>query len=83
MGLIAEPIASGEIASEPIPARIAGELRKIKTALHDADTSAERWGQLYAAQQALLWAVSEDLAAAPYAVIMQGKVQSPTGIPVG
>jgi hypothetical protein len=80
--LVSEPKA-GAIASEPLPARIAEELTRIEAALHDAGTSAERWGQLYAAQQALLWATSKDLAAAPYNVIMQGKVQPPTGIPAG
>ena len=77
-------LKNGEIASELIPARIAGELSRIEAALHDDGTDAGRWSQLYAAQQALLWATNEDLAAAPYAVIVDGKVQPPMqGIPAG
>lgn len=82
--MIAEP-KSGDSAIDLIPARVAGELEKIEIALHNDSTGAERWGQLYAAQQALLWSVSADLAAAPYEVIVQGKVQPPNkaGIPAG
>lgn len=63
-----------------IPARIASELELIEAALRNDSTDAVQWGQLYAAQQALCWAASEALAAAPYAVITEGRVQ-PTGIP--
>lgn len=61
--------------------RIAAELLRIESALRDPQTTSERYGQLYAAQQALAWAMDESLAAAPYDVISTGKVMPPMGIP--
>jgi hypothetical protein len=83
METITEPLASGGAVAEPVPARIAAELDRIQAMLLDDVTDATRWGQLYAAQQALLWGMNEDLAAAPYIVITNGKVQPPTGTRAG
>lgn len=58
--------------------RISDELTKIQNALNDKNTSPEHWGQLYVAQQAAIWVINGDRAAAPYDVIMNGKVQPPT-----
>lgn len=63
--------------TNPIPRRIAEELDMIESALRDPGTEIVQWGQLYVAQQALTWAVNEDLAASPYGVIVEGKVQPP------
>jgi len=61
------------------------ELEQIEAALHEPQTG-ERYGQLYAAQQALKWATEPQGFATPLDTIQQDRVQSPTDIleaPVG
>jgi hypothetical protein len=58
------------------------ELARIERALH-APNSGERYGQLYAAQQALTWALDPESVATPLKVIDGGLVTPPTGTPEG
>ena len=58
------------------------ERERLAVALNEPQTP-ERWGWLYAAQQALAWAAEPNAFAPPYATIMRGGVQPPTGIQEG
>jgi hypothetical protein len=53
------------------------EMDRIEAALHEPQTPV-RYGQLYAAQQALKWATEPQGYAAPLDVIQLGRVQPPT-----
>lgn len=53
------------------------ELQKIAAELR-ASPSPDRYTQLYAAQQALGWAVSPEGFAPPYETVMSGKVLPPS-----
>lgn len=55
------------------------ELRRIEQALRDPQP-ADRYCQLYAAQQALAWALEPSGFAEPYIVICEGRVQAIEGI---
>jgi hypothetical protein len=57
------------------------ELDRIETALRDPQTD-ERYCQLYAAQQALAWAMNPSGFASPFATIQRGLVR-PLSIPEG
>lgn len=50
------------------------ELRRIEVALHEPQTD-ERYCQLYAAQQALGWALEPTGFMSPYDTIQRGRVQ--------
>lgn len=54
---------------------IQNELEKIKGSLVDEHTTREQYSELYVVQQALSWVLNPELAAPPYDVIMNGKVQ--------
>ena len=56
---------------------ISRELGRLEAALHEPQT-ADRYCQLYAAQQALAWALEPNGIAAPYDAIQRGRVQPPT-----
>jgi hypothetical protein len=56
--------------------QIASELARIEGALRDPQTD-DRYCQLYAAQQALAWALNPGVMAAPYATIQRGLVRPP------
>src|SRR5438067_1800556 len=58
------------------------ELDRVTRALHEPQEP-NRYGQLYAAQQALAWVVDPDTYAAPGATILDGLVQPPTCTPEG
>lgn len=58
------------------------ELRRLEAALREPQTDA-RYCQLYAAQQALSWALDPDGYASPYAVVQTGSVMPLTGTPEG
>ena len=51
------------------------EIEKISSSLIDLSTTQEQYLELYAVQQALTWVLDSELAAAPYGVVMSGKVQ--------
>ena len=53
---------------------IEAELGRIERALREPQTD-DRYCQLYAAQQALAWAMDPASAASPYVAIQKGKVQ--------
>ncbi len=53
---------------------IAAELAHIETALREPQTD-ERYYQLYAAQQALAWALNPGTVASPYLTIQRGLVR--------
>jgi hypothetical protein len=57
---------------------IAAELEKIELALREPQTD-ERYMQLYAAQQALAWAMNPNGFASPFATIQRGLVRPLTG----
>ncbi|PYS98791.1 MAG: hypothetical protein DMF63_14465 [Acidobacteria bacterium] len=57
--------------------KIETELAKIQSLLVSGDTSERQYEQLYAAQQALAWALDERVAKAPVAMILQGGVSAP------
>lgn len=59
--------------------RIKAELDRISQRLNQEMGAAGLYCQLYAAQQALSWALSQELAGAPLEVIVGGKIQPPTG----
>ena len=62
---------------------VKAEIERIERALREPQT-ADRYCQLYAAQQALVWAWDPARAAAPYRTIQLGKVQPlATDIPEG
>jgi hypothetical protein len=54
------------------------ELERIERALRDPQTD-ERYCQLYAAQQALAWALSPSEFMSPFTAIQLGRVRSLTG----
>lgn len=54
--------------------QIARELERIEKALREPQTD-ERYCQLYAAQQALAWALDPDGFASPYAAVQRGLVR--------
>jgi hypothetical protein len=84
MRTLAEPQpTAGAHRESPVPSRIADEARRIESLLRDEKTDGQLWSQLYAAQQALLWAVSDDLAAAPLPIIMERRIQPPRGTQAG
>lgn len=63
--------------------RICDELGNIERALREPQ-SPDRYCQLYAAQQALVWAIDPNAFAAPYATIQRGLVHPITrDIPEG
>lgn len=62
--------------------RVRTELEKIEVALREPQTD-EQYTQLYAAQQALAWALSPGAFASPYQTIQSGLVQPLTGTPAG
>jgi hypothetical protein len=51
------------------------ELEKIESSLINSSLTREQYLELYAVQQALTWVLDSELAAAPYDVVMSGKVQ--------
>lgn len=51
------------------------ELEKIESSLINSSLTREQYLELYAVQQALSWVLDSELAAAPYDVVMSGKVQ--------
>jgi hypothetical protein len=53
------------------------EIERIAAALLQPQTT-ERYGQLYAARQALAWADEPNGIASPYDTIQRGRVQAPT-----
>lgn len=53
------------------------ELAKIQNLLVAGDVSERQYEQLYAAQQALAWALNEQGAKGPVATILQGGVSAP------
>jgi hypothetical protein len=55
------------------------ELERIERALGDPQTD-ERYCQLYAAQQALAWALDPSTMMSPYEAIQRGRVIPPNGI---
>ena len=59
--------------------RIQVELDRVSRRLRQEVGAAGLYCQLYAAQQALSWALDPELAAAPFDAIVSGKVQSLTG----
>jgi hypothetical protein len=56
-------------------ASIEDEKNRIEKALLDPATSPDTYCYMYAARQALAWVLDERIAAKPYDVIMDGKVQ--------
>jgi hypothetical protein len=56
---------------------IARELRGIEVALR-AEVQPDRYQQLYAAQQALAWALDPEAVSSPSRVISEGRIQAPT-----
>lgn len=58
--------------------RAISERERILTALLDPTTPPDQYCQLYAAQQAISWIINPRFAAAPFDVIMNGKVQALT-----
>lgn len=64
--------------------QIESELDRISAQLLAAETTAEQYRQLYAAQQALIWARNSALAASPFDVVMGRKVIAPIlgGVPI-
>ena len=56
---------------------IQGELERLSRSLREPQ-SPERYAQLYAAQQALAWAVDPETYAGPESTIQCGLVQPPT-----
>jgi hypothetical protein len=63
--------------------RIQTELDRVSERLRQEMGTSGLYCQLYAAQQALSWAVNPESAGAPLEVIVGGKVQPPTGIQAG
>ena len=63
----------GNIKSN-VPGDIQIELARIGRALREPQTD-ERYCQLYAAQQALAWAINSERAASPYTTIQRGLVR--------
>ena len=55
--------------------RIESELARVSARLREEAGAAGLYCQLYAAQQALAWALDPELAAAPLGVIVTGRVQ--------
>lgn len=53
----------------------AAELARIADAMRKPDLPPDKYCQLYVAQQALTWAFEPGTAAAPFDVVMSGKVQ--------
>ena len=62
-------------------AEIAEELERASSALR-CEADPLRWASLYAIQQSLQWVLNKNIAAAPVAVVLAGRVQVPTDIPV-
>jgi hypothetical protein len=71
-------LPNGANFSAPAKGFIARELERLEKALGEPQTD-ERYCQLYAAQQALAWAVDPDGFASPYATIQRGLVRPLTG----
>ena len=63
-----------EIHCPQSPRAIQAELAKIEAALHEPQTD-ERYVALYAAQQALTWAINPDIAMPPYVAIQLDRVR--------
>ena len=61
---------------------ISEELERIERALREPQTD-ERYCQLYAAQQALVWALNPDAFASPYSTIQRGLVRPLKGTQEG
>jgi hypothetical protein len=62
--------------------QIQDELERIERALRDPQTD-ERYCQLYAAQQALAWAMNQGGYASPFATIQRGRVMALIDTPAG
>lgn len=62
--------------TQPSREVLEAELVKISKALNSPSTSRDQWGQYYAAQQAINWALGVGVAS-PVDVIEGGKVQPP------
>lgn len=58
-----------------IDSTIQEELNKIENSLVNGVLTREQYLELYAVQQALTWVLNSELAAAPYNVVMDGKIQ--------
>ena len=58
--------------------RMQAEADRIAVALRKPNVAPDVYCQLYAAQQALCWAIDPEMAGAPLKVIMTGKVYAPT-----
>lgn len=61
--------------------RIANELGRVSDRLRQEAGSAALYCQLYAAQQALLWAPNPEAAGAPFDVIVAGRIPPLTDTP--
>jgi len=59
--------------------KIENELALATAAMRNEQDSV-RWGQLYAVQQSLQWALDSSSAAAPVRIVLSDKVQVPTDI---
>jgi hypothetical protein len=57
--------------------KIKSELAKIQNLLVSGDVSERQYEQLYAARQALAWALDNRGAKSPVATILQGKIFAP------
>jgi hypothetical protein len=62
--------------------QVARELERLEKALREPQTD-DRYCQLYAAQQALAWALDPSAAASPYATIQRGLVKPLRGTQEG
>lgn len=67
---------------EPSRERIKKELQEISKLLNDGSLAAEKWGQLYAVQQALTWVINPSISAPPCQVVLEGKAITTVDIPV-
>lgn len=81
--IVVDTKASAECAAAASTSRadIWLEIHRVSEAII-VETDPQRWAALFSIQQSLLWVVCPNVAASPVDVVLSGRVQVPTGIPV-
>lgn len=74
---------SAECAAVAFTSRtdIEREIQRVSEAIM-VETDPQRWAALFSIQQSLQWVVCPNVAASPVDVVLSGRVQVPTDIPV-